>query len=250
MKEQNGNEKDKEKSGNGKKKKWSLNGEKRFYLITALGCAAALLAIIIVAVAVTNSSDVDQQAGVNNNNSAVLDNNSANTDVGGDIGGDIGGGEEGEEVGGEEDGDDEQVTNTPDGMVSPVAAVTVSNDYGFFYNQTLNSYYEHKGVDFVAPAGTEVKAVEAGVIESIYKDDLLSGTEITVDHGEGLKSRYRFVTEVEGLAVGASVAKGEVIATVAEATGDEYKDGAHLHFEIVQQGVQMDPTTYLTLEEK
>ncbi len=246
MKEQNGNEKEKEKSGNGKKKKWSLNGEKRFYLITALGCAAALLAIIIVAVAVTNNGDVDQQAGVNNSNSAVIDNNSANTDVGGDLGGE----EEGEEVGGEEDGGDETVTNTPDGMVSPVASVTVSNDYGFFYNQTLNSYYEHKGVDFVAPAGTEVKAVEAGVVESIYKDDLLSGTEITIDHGNGLKSCYRFVTEVEGLTVGASVAKGEVIATVAEATGDEYKDGAHLHFEIVQQGVQIDPTTYLTLEEK
>ena len=50
--------------------------------------------------------------------------------------------------------------------------------------------------------------------------------------------------------VGDSVEKGQVIATVAEPTGNEYKDGAHLHFEITANGVQVDPTTYLTLEEK
>lgn len=249
MKEQNGTEQETEKTKNknkDKKKKWKISGEKRFYLFTAIGCAAALLAVIIVAIAVTNSGDVDQQAGVNNSTSTSApiesepsdeDENSSNTDVGGKDDEDNGGA-------------DEPVINTPEGMISPVANVTVSNDYGFFYNQTLNSYYEHKGVDFVAAAGTEVKAVEAGVIESIYKDDLLSGTQITVDHGDGLKSVYRFVTEAEGLTVGASVAKGDVIATVAEATGDEYKDGAHLHFEITKNGVSIDPTTYLTLEEK
>ena len=47
-----------------------------------------------------------------------------------------------------------------------------------------------------------------------------------------------------------TVAKGEVIATVAEANGNEYKDGAHLHFEITKDGTVVDPATYLTLEEK
>ena len=41
-----------------------------------------------------------------------------------------------------------------------------------------------------------------------------------------------------------------VIATVAEANGNEYKDGAHLHFEITKDGTVVDPATYLTLEEK
>ena len=61
---------------------------------------------------------------------------------------------------------------------------------------------------------------------------------------------YRFVTEAEGLKVGDKVAKGDVIATVAEANGDEYKDGAHLHFEILKNNKNVDPATYLTLEEK
>ena len=41
-----------------------------------------------------------------------------------------------------------------------------------------------------------------------------------------------------------------VIATVAEANGEEYKDGAHLHFELLKNGVNIDPATQLTLEEK
>lgn len=224
----------KEKKDN--EKKFRMNGEKKFYLFTALGCAAVLLAVIIVAVAVTNNSKVNE--GLKNpTSSSVI-----------------------------EQPDDEKPNEKPDekpddkpveepvggveGMVMPLEKVSVSNDYGFYHNQTLNFYYEHQGVDFVAPVGTEVFAVEAGVIESIYKDDLLSGTEIVVDHGNNLKSVYRFVAEVEGLKVGDKVEKGQQIATVAEANGDEYKDGAHLHFEILQNGKHVDPAVHLTLAEK
>ena len=53
-----------------------------------------------------------------------------------------------------------------------------------------------------------------------------------------------------GAKVGDRVERGEVIATVAEANGNEYKDGAHLHFEMLVDGENVDPSTYLTLEEK
>lgn len=228
MKEKNGNE----------KKKTRMNGEKKFYLFTALGCAAVLLAVIIVAVAVTNNTKVSESM-KNPQSSSVTEtpNGGGNNETPDDGKVDGSGGVE-EPVGGTE------------GMVMPMAAVSVSNDYGFYHNQTLNFYYEHQGVDFVAEAGASVFAVEAGVVESIYKEDLLSGTEIVIDHGNNLKSVYRFVTETEGLKVGDSVEKGQLIATVAEANGDEYKDGAHLHFEILQNGKHVDPAVHLTLEEK
>lgn len=228
MKEQN--EKEKKET---KKKSW-FSGERRFYLLTALGCAIALTAIIVVAVVVSKGEVTDNQGdlGGGTNNEVVLPpDNEPSVD------------------GGNDNNDDEQVVVTPEGMVMPIHSA-VSTDYGFYYNQTINAYYGHKGMDFSAEAGTQVFAVDAGVIESIYKDDLLVGTEITVDHGDGVKSVYRFVEEVEGLQVGDSVQKGEVIATVANATGNEYRDGTHLHFEMYEQGKNIDPNIYLTLEEK
>ncbi len=154
------------------------------------------------------------------------------------------------EMPGQNGGNDEEVVVKPERMIMPLETVVIIHDYGFYHNQTLNCYYEHTGLDFSAEVGTQVMAVKAGTIESIYKDDLLLGTEIVIDHGDGLKSVYRFVNEAEGLSVGDSVEKGEVIATVAEANGNEYKDGPHLHFEIMENGRIVDPATYLTLEDK
>ncbi len=213
------------KDKKGKKKR--MNGEKKFYLFTAISCAAVLLAIIIVAVLVTNSGASQQTGGL----PPVTSDTSSDGGSGDNSG-------------------DEPVITLPEGMISPVAAVSVGNDYGFHQSQTLGWYYVHEGVDFTAAAGTEVLAAEDGVVESIYKDDLLLGTEIVVSHGDGLKTLYRFVTEADGLTVGKTVKKGDVIATVAQPTGNEYKDGAHLHFEVMENGKSVDPTKYLTLEEK
>lgn len=233
MQEQNEKEK--------KIRKKRISGEKRFYLLTALGCAAALVAIVTVAL-VASVGDANNQVdkGNNSNSESTLPPSSDEGNNGGNNGGNNQGGT----------GDGEQVVVKPEGMIMPLETAALIHDYGFYHNQTLNCYYEHTGLDFSAEAGTEVVAVAAGTIESIYKDDLLLGTEIMIDHGDGLKSLYRFVNEIEGLSVGDSVEQGEVIATVAEANGNEYKDGAHLHFEITESGKIVDPTTHLTLEEK
>lgn len=238
MNEQNGNEKENEKQIERKKKKNRMTREKKLYLWTAVGCAAVLVAIVVSAIIITGANRVDNPEALRGSiSSSLMTENSSNTP---------------NDSSKPEDSSssDEPVVNTPETMISPLATVTVSNDYGFYYNQTLNKYYEHQGVDFVAAAGTEVLAVASGTVESIYKDDILSGTEITLDHGDGRKSVYRFVEEAEGLKVGATVARGDVIAKVAEANGDEYKDGAHLHFEIHEDGKNVDPTLHLTLEEK
>lgn len=229
-------QREKEKKGKVKR----MNKEKRFYLATALGCVVALVAIVVSAVVATNGS-VDNQAnkGNQNNSSTItppIDEPNDNT-----------GGNQGNNQG---NNNNDQTVVTPQGMVMPVQSVSVINDYGFYHNKTLNSYYEHTGLDFAAEVGTEVLAVESGTIESVYSGDLLLGTEIVVDHGNGLKSVYRFVTAADGLKAGDKVEKGDVIATIAEANGNEYKDGAHLHFEIMKDGKVVDPTAYLTLEEK
>ncbi len=230
MKEQNG----KEKNEKNVKKKKSISKEKRFYLFTAGVCATALVAIIVVAVVVANfgGKEVPTTGKIPSS-----DNSTMSSDPGDN--GNVG-----------DDEKDDPVITVPEGMIMPIATVSVSNDFGFYHNLTLNKYYEHTGVDFSAEVGAEVLAVEDGVVESIYQNDTLTGTEITLDHGDGVKTVYRFVEVAKNISVGMEVKKGDVIATVAEATGAEYKDGAHLHFEIVKNGESVDPTIYLTFEEK
>ncbi len=226
MKEQNDNE-------NNEKKKKKMSKERRFYLITGIASAAALAAIVLIAVLVTNLGDTNVPTAGNPNSSSTAPNSSS------------GNGDQGDN-----DDPDEPVVTTPEGMQMPLATVSVLHEYGFYHNVTLNNYYEHTGMDFSAEVGAEVLVVDDGVVESIYSGDVLAGTEITVDHGEGVKSVYRFVDASEHLKVGASVKKGDKIATVAEATGEEYKDGPHLHFEVLKSGESVDPSIYLTFEEK
>lgn len=213
-------------------KKKGMTKEKKFYLFTAIGCALTMVGIILLAVLLPAKA-VDDPT-VNAPQNSVQEGGDINQEVNGDNSGDT----------------NEPVVNTPEGMMMPLETVSIANDYGFYHNKTLNNYYEHKGVDFSAEVGAEVLAVQDGVVESIYRDDILTGTEITIDHGDGVKTVYRFVTADEELSVGMAVKRGDCIATVAEATGEEYKDGAHLHFEVKKGGETIDPAVYLTFEEK
>ena len=166
-----------EQNGSEKKKSVPMTKEKKFYLFTAIGCALTLTGIILLAVLLP-SKTVDEPTLNAPQNSVQEDENL--------------------EVGGDEDSTtNEPVVNTPVGMAMPLETVSIANDYGFYHNKTLNNYYEHKGVDFSAEVGTAVLAVQDGVVESIYRDDVLTGSEITVNHGDGVKTVCRFVTANE-----------------------------------------------------
>ena len=47
-----------------------------------------------------------------------------------------------------------------------------------------------------------------------------------------------------------SVKQGDVIGTVSENNKQEYKDGPHLHFEVIENDKNISPMKYLTVEEK
>lgn len=44
--------------------------------------------------------------------------------------------------------------------------------------------------------------------------------------------------------------KGQVLGTISATNLQEYKDGAHLHFQTMENGAYIDPEKYLDLEEK
>lgn len=134
----------------------------------------------------------------------------------------------------------------------PVAGAAIGKEYTsstVVFNKTLGVYTGHMGMDFNAEAGTDVLCAFDGTIESI-ETTYLQGTTITVNHGNGLKTVYNSVEAKEGLKKGQKVAKGEVIATVSDNNRQEYKDGAHLHFEVYENETKVDPNKYLMLSQK
>ena len=120
-----------------------------------------------------------------------------------------------------------------------------------YYNETLNKIYRHKAVDFAAAEGEEVACIAEGTVLEVSLSEEL-GNLVTVDHGDGLVSAYRFVEPKEGLKAGDKVEQGDVLGTVAAHYGTEAHGGAHLHFELSLDGESVDPADHLdlTYEEK
>ena len=202
-----------------------------YYLI--LG--ACILVIAAIAVAVTLSITLG-------GNDMTLDDGNDQTIDGDD--------DKDDEDDGDDNDDDVEDTTGDMTFLMPVEEVNAINSYGFYHNTTLDKYYLHTGIDFGGEAGSDVFAALDGTVESITTDRLLMGTTITLSHENGLKTVYTFVEAAEGLKAGDKVEKGDVIATVAEAMGQEYKDGAHLHFEVFLNGEAVDPEEYLDIDGK
>ena len=137
-------------------------------------------------------------------------------------------------------------------FVSPIEDGVFQVEYGTIYaNKTLGWYYRHKALDFLADEGTNVRSMSEGIVESIsYSEE--TGNVIVIDHGDNLRSYYRFVEPASSLKVGASVKMGQTIGTVAAAYGSEKFDGTHLHLELTLKGEPVDPAAYLdyTVEDK
>ncbi|WP_223841993.1 M23 family metallopeptidase [Kocuria sp. cx-455] len=71
----------------------------------------------------------------------------------------------------------------------------------------------HRGVDLGAAPGTEVRSPAAGTVS--FTGVVVDRPVITVDHGAGLKSSFEPVAAT--VERGQSVARGQVIGTIAEA---------------------------------
>ena len=117
------------------------------------------------------------------------------------------------------------------------------------WNSTLERYSSHKATDFFAESGTSVLCVYDGTIKSV-ENSLLKGVSVTVDHGNGLKSVYNSIEANEDLQEGATVYKGDALGTVSTNNKTEHLDGAHLHFEVWENGEKVDPNKYLISEGK
>ena len=117
------------------------------------------------------------------------------------------------------------------------------------YNSTLNQWEAHKALCLGAEADANVYAVFGGVVESV-ENSYLMGTTITIKHNDTLKTVYSSLASEPNVKEGDTVTKGQVIGKVDSSAQAESALGSHLHFEVLKDGVKVDPADYLTLENK
>jgi murein DD-endopeptidase MepM/ murein hydrolase activator NlpD len=108
------------------------------------------------------------------------------------------------------------------------------------YNNSEYIYY-HTGLDFCGGVGLPITASADGVV--VFAGPLtVRGNATIIDHGHGIFSGYWHQSKID-VAVGDMVKKGQQIGLVG---GTGRVTGAHQHFEIWVNGVQVDPMDWLT----
>lgn len=103
----------------------------------------------------------------------------------------------------------------------------------------------HYGIDMAAVRGTPVRAVAPGVVkEARYASGY--GNTIVIAHSPVYKTRYAHLDAIY-VKSGQQIKKGDYIGDVGD-TGFVRKrgsDASHLHFEVYENGKQVNPLYYL-----
>lgn len=118
-------------------------------------------------------------------------------------------------------------------MVWPTAG-ELTSPFGYRWGRL------HSGVDIAADAGTPVRAARSGrTVFAGWRGGY--GYTVVLDHGQGYTTLYAHMSDYE-VETGQYVAAGRLIGYVGD-TG--YSFGAHLHFEVRQDGQAVNPLHYL-----
>lgn len=123
---------------------------------------------------------------------------------------------------------------------NPVAGAPVGSRFGWRIDPFNGRQALHTGLDFQAAAGTPILAAAGGVVVTSEAHPEY-GNMVEVDHGNGLVTRYAHASRLI-VKKGDLVKRGQHVALVGS-TGRS--TGAHLHFEVLVQGVHQDPYKFL-----
>jgi murein DD-endopeptidase MepM/ murein hydrolase activator NlpD len=102
----------------------------------------------------------------------------------------------------------------------------------------------HRGCDIANFSSPPIVAFGDGVVTAVYRYDVEGyGNAVVITHANGIKSLYAHMADSSILVTkGQSISQGTQIGIMGQ-TG--YATGIHLHFEIIDGGVQSDPLNYL-----
>jgi murein DD-endopeptidase MepM/ murein hydrolase activator NlpD len=126
-------------------------------------------------------------------------------------------------------------STVPSGWPIAYATVTVTAEFGAPRGRS-----RHEGIDLAAPAGTKVWATADGTVLFAGRDGRY-GRTVVIDHRNRYRTRYAHLKRVDTRA-GSKVRRGDVIGRVGSSGN---ASGPHLHYEVILDGVPVDPRPYL-----
>ena len=129
-------------------------------------------------------------------------------------------------------------------MANPLKKFTFAQT-GASTGEKVNPFYKvklsHNGLDMIAPSGEPVYASAKGIVSDVTKSRKGLGNVVTIDHGNGIKTRYAHLADIE-VRKGRAVKKGTRIGYVG-VSGNSF--APHLHYEVLRDTVVLDPVNHL-----
>lgn len=125
-------------------------------------------------------------------------------------------------------------------LASPLEFSRVTSGFAMRMHPILNTWRQHRGIDYGAPTGTPVRTVGHGVVTfSGWQNGY--GNVVEIEHAQGKSTLYAHLSRID-VKRGQKVEQGATIGAVG-ATG--WATGPHLHFEFKVKGEQVDPTAMI-----
>ena len=122
----------------------------------------------------------------------------------------------------------------------PVSAGNLGSLFGWRIDPFTGRSALHTGLDFQSGFGTSILAAAGGIVVT-QEFHPAYGNMIEIDHGNDLITRYAHASKTL-VKRGDLIKRGQKIAEVGT-TGRS--TGAHLHFEVLVQGIPQDPQKFL-----
>lgn len=127
--------------------------------------------------------------------------------------------------------------------IKPVLGAGIISDFGYRIDPFTKKNAFHYGIDYLAMKGTTVLATADGRVKKVvnnYTPNVSYGKFIIIDHGNGFETLYAHLSEID-VQAGQEVKRWEPIGK-SGMTGRA--EGYHLHYEVHENGVEVNPAFY------
>ena len=127
----------------------------------------------------------------------------------------------------------------------------VSRNYAdttLVWSPTLKQYSTHLALDFTSEDKNVYASCDGTVQEVGYNS--LDGYYVVLTHKDGYTTKYLSLDTESTLKQGATIKQGQLLGKMSTTQGSESLDGDHVHFEVLKDGVNVNPLEVMVSSDK